>query len=131
MKAERDLPKLLSLMSPKLRGGEYVFRSVSRRELDELPAEPLMMFEEEEGYTVIVPRQMDQRETETPVWSMITLTVHSDLQAVGFIAAVTKALAAAQISVNVVSAFYHDHLFVPKGREKSALAVLESLAKGS
>lgn len=30
--------------------------------------------------------------------------------------------------VNPVSGFYHDHLFVPDGREQDALAILKTLA---
>ncbi|MGY4371427.1 hypothetical protein ACVW1A_007492 [Bradyrhizobium sp. LB1.3] len=56
---------------------------------------------------------------------LITLTVHSALDAVGFLAAITARLAAAGISVNAVSAFYHDHLFVPADRADEAMAVLQ------
>ena len=44
---------------------------------------------------------------------MITVMVHSALDAVGFLATITTRLAAAGIGVNLVSAFFHDHLFVP------------------
>lgn len=62
------------------------------------------------------------------VWSLITLNVNSDLAAVGFLAAITPALAQAGISVNVVSAYYHDHLFVPEGKAKEALKILQKLS---
>lgn len=55
---------------------------------------------------------------------MITLTVHSNLNAVGFLAAVAAKLAEHQISVNVVSAFYHDHLFVPDEKAEQAMQIL-------
>lgn len=60
---------------------------------------------------------------------MITLTVHSSLEAVGFLAAVTGRLTEAGISVNAVSAFYHDHLFVPEHRAGEALHHLQNLSK--
>ena len=59
---------------------------------------------------------------------LITLTVHSSLEAVGFLAAITARLAEAGISVNAVSAFYHDHLFVPVHRADEALALLRSIS---
>jgi hypothetical protein len=58
---------------------------------------------------------------------MITLTVHSSLEAVGFLAA--GRLAEAGISVNAVSAYYHDHLFVAEHRADEALRLLQSMSK--
>ena len=55
---------------------------------------------------------------------MISLTVHSSLDAVGFLAAITTKLAQSGISVNPVSAFYHDHLFVPVNRADEAVSLL-------
>ena len=60
------------------------------------------------------------------VW--ITLTVPSDLQAVGLTAAVAEALTAAGISCNVVAAAHHDHLFVPIEHAERAVHVLEALS---
>ncbi|TIV96455.1 MAG: ACT domain-containing protein, partial [Mesorhizobium sp.] len=62
---------------------------------------------------------------------MITLDIHSSLEAVGFLAAITAKLAAADMGVNPVSAFYHDHLFVPAERAEEALAILGQLAAES
>lgn len=61
------------------------------------------------------------------VFAMITLTVHSSLEAVGFLAAIAARLASHGISVNPVSAFYHDHLFVPIAQAERAMALLQSL----
>ena len=58
---------------------------------------------------------------------MITLTVHSSLEAVGLLAVVTQALATEDISVNAVSAYYHDHLFVACDRAQDALNCLSQL----
>lgn len=59
---------------------------------------------------------------------MITLNVHSALEAVGFMAHIAAALAAKGMGVNPVAGFYHDHLFVPEGREAEAMAVLQDMA---
>ncbi len=60
---------------------------------------------------------------------MITCDVHSSLEAVGFIAAISKSLTERGIGANPVSGFYHDHLFVPDGKEIEAMAALEALAE--
>jgi hypothetical protein len=89
-----------------------------------------MSFMEAEGMTLI----LHQHEAESLGLEfayrcrMITLNVHSSLDAVGFLAVITKKLAAAGISVNPVSGFHHDHLFVPVGSETLAISVLEDLS---
>jgi hypothetical protein len=62
------------------------------------------------------------------VQTLITLDVHSSLEAVGLIATVSGALAAAGISVNVFAGFYHDHLFVPASKAAQAMSVLKELS---
>jgi hypothetical protein len=54
--------------------------------------------------------------------------VHSSLSAIGFLSVLTSRLAQAHISVNAVSAFYHDHLFVPWESRETAMKVLEATA---
>lgn len=61
---------------------------------------------------------------------MISLMAHSSLDAVGFLAAITAKLAAAGISVNPVSAFYHDHLFVPFDKAEMAMNLLSEFSAG-
>ena len=93
--------------------------------------EAIATFREAEGWTAIAPT--DRAATlgvrhEAP-YARITLTVHSSLAAVGFLAAVTTALAAHGIACNAVSAFHHDHLFVPADRAEETMAVLDALAR--
>jgi hypothetical protein len=58
---------------------------------------------------------------------MITLDVHSSLEAVGFIAVIATALKNLNIGVNPVSGYFHDHLFIPDGREKEVMAMLKTI----
>jgi hypothetical protein len=55
--------------------------------------------------------------------------VHSSLEAVGLIATISAALAREGVSANVVSGFFHDHVFVPVGREAVAMGVLEGVMR--
>jgi hypothetical protein len=57
----------------------------------------------------------------------ITLTVNSDLQAVGLTAVFASALGKAGISCNVVAGAYHDHIFVPIERTSEAIKVLKNM----
>jgi uncharacterized protein len=129
MSGETDLNVLMQSMSAQLQEGVYVFATLSDRTAPvALPT--LMRFEEAEGSTLILLREHAEShgiDFEFPC-RMITLKVHSSLEAVGFIARVATALAAENMGVNPVSAFFHDHLFVPDGREKDALRILEQMS---
>lgn len=113
-------------MQPLLREGEYVFCTVAGYWRDEAQLEPVCIFQEEEGTTLILRReQADSAGLSYPaVFRMITLSVHSSLEAVGFLATITGKLAAHGLSVNPVSAYYHDHLFVPASRAEEVLELL-------
>ena len=58
---------------------------------------------------------------------MITLNVHSALEAVGFLAVIVPALAARGMGVNPVAGFFHDHLFIPSDKAEDALDCLHQL----
>ena len=89
-----------------------------------------MVFQEAEGTTLILRKDEADAAGLTSEFPcrMITLNVHSSLEAVGFIARIAAELAKAGIGVNPVSGFYHDHLFVPDGREAEAMEILAGMA---
>jgi hypothetical protein len=130
MKGETDLTTLLASMRPVLHAEACVFCSVSREAYAGLTVEPIGIFHEQEGITLI----LTQHQAGDPdlhfegIWAWITLTVHSSLSAVGFLAVITTRLTQAGISVNPVSAYYHDHLFVPWEKRDQAMDVLRQLA---
>ncbi|ATB39396.1 hypothetical protein CYFUS_004840 [Cystobacter fuscus] len=132
MSGETNLGVLLKSMKPVLREGEFVFVTTRRSLLEVAPLEPLGLFHEEEGLTLILPREKAEAAglPYTAVFRMLTLSVHSSLEAVGFLAAITNRMAARGISVNPVSAYFHDHLFVPATRAEESLALLVELARG-
>jgi hypothetical protein len=124
---ELSLEALLRDIKPEMQEGIFVFCTIEPGA--EIPAavRPRLTFHEQEGTTLVVRRE----EAEGLglryqfVSRLITLTVHSSLDAVGFLAAITARLAEAGISVNAVSAFHHDHLFVPNDRADEALRLLQ------
>lgn len=129
MSGETDLNKLIASMRPQLHPGEYVFCTVSNGDLPDA-IQPVGLFREPEGVTLILPKQQAEA-LAIPyafVSAWITLTVHSALEAVGLTAAIAQALTQAEISCNVVAAYYHDHLFVPIKDAQRAMAVLQAMS---
>jgi hypothetical protein len=118
MPGETNLSLLLKSIQPILREGEYVFCSTDRQNLSFFMADAIGIFQEEEGTTIILSRHRADADklNYSSVFRLITLSVHSSLDAVGFLAAIATKLAENGISVNPVSAYYHDHLFIPASR---------------
>ena len=130
MSGEADLHRLIAAMDPVLDPELYVFAT---GKLDDIPSEiaPRMLFHEAEGVTVILPKSVVQLTDLT--WDfpcrMITLNIHSALDAVGFLARITAVLARLEMGVNPVSAFFHDHIFVPQDRAEDAMNALRILSQ--
>ncbi|MEO0360582.1 MAG: ACT domain-containing protein [Pseudomonadota bacterium] len=127
MSGERDLARLLASMAPELGEETWVFATVP----PDAPAPAaLMRYEEAEGTTLILTLAAAEAAGLAHVFPCrrITLNVHSALDAVGFLAAIVPALAAAGMGVNSVAGFHHDHLFVPEERAADAMAILRGLS---
>lgn len=127
---ETHLETLIKTMQPVLHDEIFVFCTSPLPFAQLVNLAPLMMFKEEEGTALI----LDQSTADHAGLSydfisrMITLNVHSSLNAVGFLAVITKHLAAAGISVNPVSAHFHDHLFIPREKAEEAMRILQNLS---
>lgn len=120
--AERDLAVLLRGMEPVLHPEPYGFAVWEGA----LPFQPFATVAEAEGLTVVAP-VADLGGGEA--WARISLTVHSDLAAVGLTAAFATALAAEGISCNVIAGVHLDHLFVQWDRREAAMAALRELSR--
>ena len=133
MPGETDLQRLLANMEPQLHEGEFVFCSVSPESFGQLSIHPIGWFRESEGIALIVERGIADNEglEYEFVSRMITLNVRSSLEAVGFLAAITAKLAEANVSVNAISAYHHDHLFVPTDMADLAMKVLNEMTSDS
>ena len=124
--AERDLERLVRGMEPVLHDMPYGFGLWAG---GALAFAPFATVAEEEGLTVVAPlAEVEAAGMGSEPWARISLTVHSDLAAVGLTAAFAAALAAVGISCNVIAGLHHDHLFVPWDRRDDALAALKALA---
>jgi hypothetical protein len=126
-----DLHVLISRLQPTLNPGTFAFATLSsdqRVEVDDVVA----FVREPEGISVVVDDDRARQLGLTTVFrcAWITLTVHSDLHAVGLTAAFASALASAGIGCNVVAGTNHDHIFVPVDRAQAAMDVLRQLQEG-
>lgn len=135
---ETSLTALLSTLTLTLDPTTYVFLTIPSSTTTSVPTRLLdtaiLTFREAEGLTLIAPQvvvsqhQHHQITFQYPC-RLITCAVHSSLEAVGFLAVLTRKLADSGISCNPVSAYFHDHLFVPVGREQEAVRVLEAVVR--
>lgn len=126
MTGERDLAVLLRQMEPVLMAEPYGFAVWAG---GVLPLVPFATVNEDEGLTVVAPLEaLRAAGMVSEAWARISLTVHSDLTAVGLTAAFAGALAKVGISANVIAGFHHDHILVQWDRRQDAMAALQGLA---
>lgn len=127
MKTISELTALCKEINPILAHEKYYF--VSTHEIIE---NVCASFKEQEGTTYILKEENipsgSTFKTSGP-FALVTLSVYSDLTAVGFLATITKALAQEHISANVISAYYHDYLFIPWNERQHAMGILITLQK--
>lgn len=134
--AETDLFKLLSTLTVKRHEGTWRFETIPAEQSSWVDLVNLresrgiaMLFQEDEGLTIITKALEDTPETNR--WAWLELTVYSDLQAVGFLARVANALTEAGVPCNAIAAYHHDHIFVPEARAADAMRAIEALRKVS
>ncbi|KAK5467910.1 hypothetical protein LTS15_000883 [Exophiala xenobiotica] len=144
---ETSLHTLLLTLNPVLHEPTYIFLTIPDSQFVAPSPFPLqhiqMFFREAKSVTLIIrhdvalqngllPKFRDLENSEYDVQyqypcRMITCNVHSSLEAVGFMAHLATKLAERGISVNPVSAYYHDHLFVPVKQAEEAVKILEQV----
>lgn len=129
MSGETDLSKLLSSLEIVVSDEVFVFATIAT---GTMPAglAPQMAFAEAEGLSLILTKTQAAAHNMAYEYEskMITLNIHSSLEAVGFMAHISALLADAGISVNPVAGFYHDHLFVPVAKVDEACQILRMIS---
>lgn len=123
----KELQTLLANVDPVLDERSFVFCTFPDFNSDDIcRLNPIGMFQEKEGVTLIITKQqaIDSHIDYESVYKLISLNVHSSLDAVGLTAAFSAKLAEKNISANVVAAYYHDHIFVPEEKAEQALMAI-------
>lgn len=90
---------------------------------------PIGTLGEKEGLTLIITTNdaLSNGIRFDTVYKLISLTVHSSLNAVGLTVAIATKLASKNISANVVAAYYRDHIFVQKEKAGQAMEAIKEL----
>jgi len=129
MSGEQDLARLRRRMAPLLHGELYVYCCFESFTLPD-GLQPLSTVREAEGLTAVVSKQDALALGAAFVFEsrLITLTIHSSLDAVGLTALVAGELASQGIACNVIAGYHHDHLLVPATRADDAMQVLSGLS---
>lgn len=133
MTAITDLDILLKSMSPELIEGDYVFCTVEGGLANYVHLNPIATFREKEGLTLVLTKEVATKAQLSfdGVFSMITLSVHSSLEAVGLTAAFATKLGSYGISANVIAGYYHDHIFVQKHKADQAMSALREFSEAN
>jgi len=131
MTAITDLNILLKSMSPELIEGNYVFCTVEGELADYVHLNPMATFREKEGLTLVLTEEVATQAQLSfdGVFSLITLSIHSSLEAVGLTAAFATKLGSYGISANVIAGYYHDHIFVQKNKADEAMSALREFSE--
>ena len=124
---ETDLQSLFKQMQPVLDDEQMVFCSLPTDEAEKYLTSCQGYYREQEGVSLILNKRQADLDNLTygPVFRRISLMVHSSLEAVGFLSRITEILAAQGISVNVVSGYFHDHLYINVKEAENAVMILE------
>lgn len=127
---EKNLATLLKSMQPQVLDGTWSFVTVPNGKVVPPGLSPLMTYREPEGVTLLLDDGDVAKSGLVAAFHSkgISLNVNSSLYAIGFLAAISDALAKQAMSINIVSAFHRDYLFVPVARVDEALSVLRRLA---
>ena len=132
MSGIKDLDILLSNIEPILDKDEFIFCTFPDYNSGQLTRlQPIGFFKEKEGITFIITKEsaISEKISFDSTYCLISLNVHSSLEAVGLTAAVSTKLAEKNISANVVAAYYHDHIFIPADKAEQAMKALIELQK--
>ncbi len=124
------LRALVCALEPVLEPGPFAFVSVPFT-IDLRGLDIVASVREAEGLSLVLPEAQAIARDHRVLFraARVTLTVASDLDAVGLTAVVAMALARAGLPCNVVAGAVHDHLFVPVDAADRAMQELRQLQR--
>lgn len=128
MEANLDLKSTLDNLNVHCDNIEYAFSTI--KDDAELEKEDVLgTFKEKEGLSVIAKKRYLES-NKLPyhgVFAKLNIGISTSLELVGLTAVLSNLLAQENIPTNVVSAYYHDHIFVPYALKDKAINTLGQL----
>ena len=122
---EPNLQWQLAQLAPRLEGEPRVFRPFAGG--DPLPGNAVMIFRDDEGLSMIL--EVDVAAPGETVYAQITLGLKASQDPSRLFVILTSQLATRGVPCNIVSSFYHHHLFVLWDDADIAMEVLMSLVQ--
>ena len=127
MPGQTDLKKILESIDPYLVDESFIFMTTDQS-LSSISntLNPIASFMENEGLSLVITQATADKNAITydSVFSCISLGVHSSLESYGLISIISRELTQNNISTNVFSGYYHDHIFVQSGKADKALEII-------
>lgn len=115
----------LAKLNPRIVDGTFWVCTI--KNLSKVPDNTIATFKEERGITAVI-KQNDKPNFEcTDAKAMIDVGIDTPSGAEGFLAKIATAIAEDDTCVYVFSAYYQDHLFVPKEKANDIVEVLKKL----
>ena len=130
MPGQTDLKKILESIDPYLVDESFIFMTTDQSLSSISNAlNPIASFLENEGLSLVITQAIADKNAITydSVFSCISLGVHSSLESYGLISTISKELTQNNISTNVFSGYYHDHIFVQSSKAHQALEIISKI----
>ena len=124
---EKNLKILLKNMNPVLEDKEYLYLTFSEEDFKKINIQEVKFFFREKEWITVILEKNNLYKNNDKIWSLITLQVHSSLDAIWFTAAFSEILKNNNISCNVVAGYFHDHIFVDKNDWENAVRILKNV----
>ena len=130
MPGQTDLKKILESIDPYLVDESFIFMTTDQS-LSSISntLNPIASFKENEGLSIVITQATADKNAITydSVFSCISLGVHSSLESYGLISTISRELTQNNISTNVFSGYYHDHIFVQSEKADKALKIISKI----
>ena len=130
MPGQTDLKKILESIDPYLVDESFIFMTTDQS-LSSISntLNPIASFLENEGLSLVITQATADKNAITydSVFSCISLGVHSSLESYGLISTISRELTQNNISTNVFSGYYHDHIFVQSEKADKALEIISKI----